>query len=215
MSLPEFNKVARVDVTPQVRGLSGQITIPATWTNNNTGDFFNFYLGLGSVECGVSNAAGQPYLHWFVNNNYANDAARSNGPYTAAFGPGTSHALQLYLDTSGYIHFVVDGTEVYKSTGVHSATTGRFIIAAAQVINSSADYGGTWRVYHDAASFTSMKYMDASGNWQNVTSSNASGTKTHQPNANTPGGPYPAPQAPVDYTATFMLDSNKFYGALR
>lgn len=213
---PEFNKVARVNVSSSipVLGLSADLILPSTWTNTNPGDFFNFYLGFGGLECGLSHPAGETYMRWFANNG--NTGAFPTGSPNPSFSPSSSHNLKVYLDASGYFHYLVDGVQQYQSAYTYSASTNaRFIIAAAQIINTTEDYGAPWRVYHEAATFHNMKYMDTNRNWQLITGANAQGLVHHQPNASTPGGPYPAPQAPVDYTATFYLSSQKYSAALR
>jgi hypothetical protein len=199
MRMREYAKLARVKVQPEGRGFQARLRLPSELKfTSNTGNFINFYCGMGQYECGISTAVGRPGWRWFAN---CLDRPANGGGTFGEFQNGDYVTVKLSLnDRIGQVEFWVNGTCCHLFPQKWPDETGfadcRFIFGAL----TSPYVGGTlppWGSWHGLTLASSMMYKDRSKVWREINKTNATADVFHWPS----GVPCPDPQ-------NYRLDSS-------
>lgn len=210
----EYAKIVKVYTTVAARGFRATVVLPSKKTNNNPGDFINFYCALAGFECGLSTKAPEPLWGWFVNA----PGTYKDTTLVPQYSNGTTKTIALYIGSDEYMRFDVDGVNKFTSGSKYNTVAGgqpnnsaRFVVGAAQVVNSTSnpnEYTAPWRIYHEQVFVDNMQYLDSGNVWQSINSRNSTYLVKHTPESITP-------PSPVNYRATFYLDNSQFYASLK
>ena len=181
--MSEYAKLAKVEVKARGRGMQARVRLPdKVKFTSDSGNFINFYCGMGQYECGLSTAVGRPGWRWFVNSL----GGEGNGGGTfGEFQNGEQVTIKLTLNNAtGQTEFWVNGQCKYVFSRRWSEQTGfdncRFIFGAL-----TAQYNGQtlppWGSWHTLAVANSLMYKDAAKVWRPLERSVATVSAFHWP----------------------------------
>ncbi|OBZ16339.1 hypothetical protein A8L34_27050 [Bacillus sp. FJAT-27264] len=189
--MAEYAKLVKIK-TDNVsdKGFKATLQLPSSKTLPGSYDYINFYVGLGTYECGIS-CKDQP--DW-KENGVLKWRAFANGESNTSYGPnkysdGAIVTISLERNAQNKVEFRVNNSLVktFDKALTSYTNSARLILAAYQATGATPPLA-PWNVKHNQVRAYEMKYKNSSDTWIAFTSGSKVTTEEWPLGVATPDG---------------------------
>lgn len=189
--MAEYAKLVKIK-TDNVsdKGFKAKLTLPSSKTLPNEWDYINFYVGIGTYECGISCRDQSPWRE----NGVLKWRAFANGEGDTDYGPnkysdGQTVEISIERNAQNLVEFKVNNSLIKRFNNPLTSylNSARLILASYQATSTTPPLA-PWRVKHHQVRAYEMKYKNSSGNWVAFTTGSKVTTEEWPTGVATPDG---------------------------
>lgn len=189
--MAEYAKLVKVKTNNvNDKGFKATLQLPSSKTLPGIYDYINFYVGIGTYECGISCKDNSDWRE----NGVLKWRAFMNGESSTTYGPnkysdGGIVTISIERNDQNIVEFRVNGVKISNFTKplTNYENSARLILAAYQATGTTPPLA-PWKVKHHQVRAYEMKYKNSSGNWVAFTNGSNVTTEEWPPGVATPDG---------------------------
>lgn len=188
--MAEYAKLVKIKTNNvSDKGFKATLQLPSSKTLPGAWDYINFYVGIGTYECGIS-CRDQP--DW-KENGVLKWRAFANGEGGTTYGLKYSDSgivtILIERNKENIVEFSVNGTVIsnFKKPLTSYENSARLVLAAYQATGTTPPLA-PWKVKHNQVRAYEMKYKNSSNNWVDFTNGSNVTTEEWPSGVVTPDG---------------------------
>lgn len=167
--MKEYAKLVKIKTNNvSDKGFKATLQLPSSKTLSGEWDFINFYVGIGTYECGISCRDKSDWrengvLKW---RSFANGEGQKPTYGSDKFSDGSIVTISIERNDKNIVEFKVNGDTVKKFNNplINYENSARLILAACQATGTTPPLA-PWKIKHNQVRAYDMKYKNSSGNW--------------------------------------------------